>query len=39
MTEQLLSVDEMVLHLVSDSADGNSLQFHLNVSGAQHAAG
>ena len=33
MTEQLLSVDEMVLHLVSDSADGNSLQFHsLNVS-------
>ena len=33
MTEQLLSVDEMVLHLVSDSADGNNLQFHsLNVS-------
>jgi putative nucleotidyltransferase with HDIG domain len=33
MTEQLLSVDEMVLHLVSDSDDGNSLQFHsLNVS-------
>ncbi|MFQ2091215.1 HD-GYP domain-containing protein [Aeromonas taiwanensis] len=33
MTEQLLSVDEMVLHLVSDSSDGNSLQFHsLNVS-------
>ncbi|WP_139379651.1 HD-GYP domain-containing protein, partial [Zoogloea sp. LCSB751] len=33
MTEQLLSVDEMVLHLVSGSEDGNSLQFHsLNVS-------
>lgn len=33
MTEQLLAVDEMVLHLVSDSEDGNSLQFHsLNVS-------
>lgn len=33
MTEQLLSADEMVLHLVSDSEDGNSLQFHsLNVS-------
>ena len=33
MTEQLLSVDEMVLHLVSDSEDGNNLYFHsLNVS-------
>ncbi|MGL4796267.1 MAG: HD-GYP domain-containing protein, partial [Aeromonas jandaei] len=33
MTEQLLSVDEMVLHLVSDGEDGNNLYFHsLNVS-------
>ena len=33
ITEQLLSVDEMVLHLVSGSEDDNSLQFHsLNVS-------
>ncbi|WP_290434434.1 DUF3391 domain-containing protein, partial [Aeromonas caviae] len=28
MTEQLLSVDEMVLHLVSDSEDGNNLYVH-----------
>ena len=33
MTEQLLSVDEIVLHLVSGSEDGNNLYFHsLNVS-------
>jgi len=28
MTEQLLAVDEMVLHLVSDSEDGNNALFH-----------
>ena len=32
MTEQLLSADEMVLHLVSDGDDGNNFFFHsLNV--------
>lgn len=33
MTTQLLAADEMVLHLVSNSEDGNNLYFHsLNVS-------
>ncbi|PJG58256.1 HD-GYP domain-containing protein [Aeromonas cavernicola] len=33
MTEQLLSVDEMVLHLVSDKEESSNLHFHsLNVS-------
>ncbi len=39
MTEQLLSLDEMVLHLVSDSEDGNNLYFHPQRQRAQHAAG